>query len=63
MFQKIENAILLGVSVNFNKDNSGFKIEFCKDNKIEFVVLPYDHLTEHKICKYLDFMLNKILER
>lgn len=62
MFEKIESLILLRISVSFSRDIYGFKIKLNLDEKEEIVVLPYSHLTEHKIIKYIDFMRIKILE-
>lgn len=60
MFEKIENCILLGIDLSFKKEISGFLITLNKGSNEESVVLPLDHLTEHKIVKYIDLMISKI---
>lgn len=62
MFEKIDMLIHLNVEINFSKDIYGFKIKLKHQDKEEFVVLPYSHLTEAKIIKYIVFMQDKILE-
>ena len=49
MFKNIENCMLLGIEANFKKEISGFLISLKKDDKEEIVLLPLDHLSEHKI--------------
>ena len=61
MFKKIESAILLGIKVTFKKDLSGFMIKMRYNNKTDLVVLPFSHLNEDKIIKYLDLMITKII--
>jgi len=63
MFEKIAFLIHLGISTTFSKDIYGFKITLNYEDKEEFVVLPYSHLTESKIIKYIIFMQDKILEK
>ena len=62
MFDKIESLILIGISINFNKDFYGFIIELNYNEKKEIVNLPYTHLNESQIIKYIDLMTEKILQ-
>lgn len=59
MFRKIEDCMLLGIEANFKKEISGFLISLKKDDKEEIVLLPLDHLSEHKIVKYMELMISK----
>ena len=61
MFEKIENAILLGCEITFKKEIMGFRITIIKEDKKEYVVLPHDHLNSYKIEKYIDLMMQKIV--
>ncbi len=60
MFRKIEDCMLLGIEANFKKEISGFLITLKKEDKEEIVLLPLDHLSEHKIVKYMDLMMSKL---
>ena len=64
MFKVIENAILLGYKISFLKTIMGFKIVIKKieTKEIKRVVLPYDHLTETKISRYIDLMIKDFEE-
>lgn len=62
MFKKIDTLIHLGINISFEKEFNGFKIKLKYQDKKEFVVLPYDHLTENKIVKYIVLLQDKILE-
>jgi len=62
MFDRIESLILLNISISFTKEIYGFKITMIYKEKEEMVVLPYDHLTEYKINKYIDLIADKLLE-
>jgi hypothetical protein len=62
MFDRIESLILLNIDILFNKEINGFKITMRHKEKEEMVVLPYSHLTELKINKYIDLMADKLLE-
>lgn len=62
MFEKIDTLIHLGINISFEKEFNGFKIKLKYLDKKEFVVLPYDHLTENKIVKYIVLLQDKILE-
>lgn len=62
MFDRIESLILLNIEILFSKEINGFKIKTKYGEKEEIVVLPYSHLTELKITKYIDLMADKLLE-
>ena len=62
MFDKIESLILLNIDILFNKEINGFKITMRHEEKEEMVILPYSHLKEFKIIKYIDLMTQKLLE-
>jgi len=61
MFEKIDMLIHLGINISFKKEFNGFKITLKHLDKKEFVVLPYNHLNEDKIIKYIVLMQDKIL--
>jgi hypothetical protein len=61
MFEKIKDLILLNIAVTFSSELYGFKISLTYNEKEEMVVLPHCHLTDNKIIKYIDFMVEKIL--
>ena len=58
--EKIIQMFLLGASVHFNKNINTLEIKVIHNNKIELVCLPYSHLNEHSIVKYIDFMFEKL---
>ena len=62
MFEKIESLILLNIEILFSKDVGGFNIKMSYREKQEMVVLPYSHLNEFKIIKYIDLMADKLLK-
>jgi len=62
LFTCIEYSVLLGIDIEFKKDMYSFKIIARKENKEEFVCLPYNHLTENKIVKYTTLLIEKLNE-
>ena len=62
MFEKIDMLIHLGINISFKKEFNGFKIILKYQDKKEIVLLPYNHLNEDKIIKYIVLLQDKILE-
>lgn len=60
MLRKIEQLLTFGINVSFIRYTNMFILKVQKDNKIEKTVLPFDHLTEEKIIKYLDLMVDQL---
>lgn len=63
LLNKISDLLSLGIDVKFRRALNQFSIELSmegvdliKQNKS--VTLPFDHLSEKRICEYIDLMKN-----
>lgn len=64
LIQKIEHLMLLDISVHFNKiEFCHFEIVLAKEpNYRKSVQLPYDHLNEDKVVKYINHLEEYLLD-
>jgi hypothetical protein len=62
MLDIITDLLAFGINISFEREFNQFKITLSKDDKSEFVVLPFDHLNEFKVAKYVELMKEKLLK-
>jgi len=61
LLECIDTLTLFGFQITFAPfDSFRFKIELRKGEHINTTILPYDHMTEHKIVKYAEIMREDI---
>lgn len=60
LLEKIQDLLAWGVTVELSREINQFKITLKKDDKEEIVVLPFDHLNEYKLVRYMDLLHEKL---
>jgi len=60
LINKIDYLVSIGINISFKRNLNYFEIELSKNDSIESVSLPFDHLNEEKIVNYISLMEDKI---
>ena len=64
LLDKIHDMLAFRIDVKFSREINQFRVELSKDNgNTKSVVLPYNHLSEERICKYIDLMAKDLKEK
>jgi len=60
LLAKIQDLLAFGIEIKFSREINQFRVTLSKENEEEqTVVLPYDHLSEKRICDYINLMQEK----
>lgn len=64
LLNKIQDLLAFGIDVKFSREINQFRVTLSKESAEEqTVVLPFDHLSDKRICDYINLMQDKILKR
>lgn len=60
LLEKINDLLAFGIDIKFSREINQFGITLSKEGqKEQRVVLPFDHLSEKRICDYINLMQKK----
>jgi hypothetical protein len=60
LLEKIHDLMAFGIDVKFGREINQFRITLSKEDKADqTVVLPFNHLSEKRICDYINLMQEK----
>lgn len=62
LLNKIQDLMALGIGISFEREMNQFGITLSKEGKEpQHVTLPFDHLSEKRMCDYINLMQDVII--